>query len=264
MACEGWNFKMKARTQVTVTVNTVNKNNSLLRNLWGPRARVWRHAGPRIQKWTRYTRILREHAVSGVEAEMWARIFCSAARAVTAGGAGTLCGRAGFLLRNLEWNESTWFAVIKPRCTHWFFCRITNSLEGKNEPCLSLFWLTNVGAQTGRDYRRGLWEPQERKNQLREAASQSWDPRSPSPLFVGVSALFMSNVNTPIFPYCISWCVCTLVSDELVSIVSLTWYSVLSAFIYFKSLQFKPNSFFFLGLKKYIYLFVDSRKAPRP
>lgn len=242
MACEGWNFKMKARTQVTVTVNTINKNNSLLRNLWGPRARAWRHAGPRIQKWTRYTRILREHAVSGVGAEMWARIFCSAARAVAAVGAGTLCGRAGFLLRNLEWNESTWFAVIKPRCTHWFFCRITNSLEGKNEPYHCFDWRTwkrRQGETTAEDYgsrRKGRTSHVKRPpcpETLVVLAPCSWG-----------SQPFLCQTWIPHIPI-LHQLVCMRVSFRWVGfhcLVDMIFYFVS---FYFKSLQFKPNSFFF-------------------
>ena len=116
---------------------------------------MWHHARPWIQR----TRDAPGSAGSAPFSGRWARISAAPRgplqlqkRLPCVAGLGSSWGIG------VEWEHLT-CPVIKPRCTHWFFCRIINSLEGKN--------LSPV--YHGVDW--GTWERRQRKTTAEDYAS---------------------------------------------------------------------------------------------
>lgn len=119
---------------------------------------MWHHARPWIQR-------ARGAPGSAGSAPFSARggkasmRFCSAARAVAAAEAGSLCGGAGFLLRDRGGARALDLPCHKATLHTLSFCRIINSLEGKSPSPV----------YHGVD--RGTWERRQRKTTAEDYAN---------------------------------------------------------------------------------------------
>lgn len=149
---------MKARTQVIVTVNTINKNSLPLSNLFvGPEHVCGTMPGHGFK------------SKRDAPGSSGSTLFSACGRNVSVYFLQRSEGRCSCRSRfpawqgwvppeglGVEW-EHLICPVIKPRGTHWFFCRIINSLEGKNlSPdyhCVDWgTWERRQGKTTAEDY----------------------------------------------------------------------------------------------------------------